>query len=238
MSLEVLYQDPYYVAVHKPAGLLVHRTKIDIQESEAVVQKLRNQIGQKVFPVHRLDRPTSGVLVLAKTSEAAQKLAAEFAMQKIEKKYLALVRGQFKEEIFLDYPLTQEIEEAGQPPKTQEAQTTFKPLASVELNVQVDRYPTTRYSLVEAIPKTGRTHQIRKHLKHLNHPIIGDVNHGNGKHNRYFSQKLKVKGLLLSCVQLSFQHPFLDEKLTLNSSLPKDFKEALAKIGLNYDPAT
>lgn len=233
MSLEVLYQDQFYVAVNKPAGLLVHRTKLDIKESQAVVQILRDQLKQKVFPVHRLDRPTSGVLVIALSSEAAQKLASQFESQTIIKKYLAIVRGQFKHEVFLDHPLKQEMKiDSG----TQAAQTFFKPLATVEIKSAIDRYPTSRFSLVEAVPKTGRTHQIRKHLKHLNHPIIGDVNHGNGKYNKFFSEQLGVSGLLLCCSQISFRHPFTSEDVTISADLPEAFSKAIHQLGLNYDP--
>jgi len=237
MTLEVLYQDQDYIAVHKPPGLLVHKTKLDIDDDQAVVQLLRNQIKQKVFPVHRLDKPTSGVLFLATSGEAAQKLAEEFSNKKIEKKYLAIVRGLFTEEVLLDYPLKIEIKKEAEQ-KLQEAQTLFKPVSSVEIPVQIDRYPTSRFSLIQAYPKTGRTHQIRRHLKHLNFPIIGDVNHGNGKHNRYFSEVLGIKGLMLSCTEISFIHPTSQKKITVTSTLPTSFKNALLKLELTYDFAT
>jgi tRNA pseudouridine65 synthase len=226
-QLEVLYQDHDYIAVHKPAGLLVHRTELDPEETEAALQIVRNQLNQKVFPVHRLDRPTSGVLIFALSSEAAGSLAEAFEQRKVEKKYLAFVRGSFQKEIFLDYPILNE--------KLQEAQTSFKPLATVEIPVKVDRYPTSRYSLIEARPKTGRMHQIRKHLKHLSHPIIGDVNYGNGKHNQYFAQNLLIKRLLLACVEISFTHPQTRENIVIKSSLAKDFQIVLQKLGICYE---
>ena len=237
MNLEILYQDQDYVAVHKPPGLLVHRTSLDKDEDQAVVQLLKFQLKQTVFPVHRLDKPTSGVLILAKSSEAARKLSEEFFLKKIEKKYLAIVRGHFKEEILLNYPLRLEIEKDAKQ-KLQEAQTFFRPISSMELAVQIDRYPTSRISLVQAFPKTGRTHQIRRHLKHLNYPIIGDVNHGNGKHNKYFFSVLGISGMMLSCIEINFTHPSSQEKTIIKSDLPSQFKNALVKLGFNYDPAT
>lgn len=202
----------------------MHRTKLAHQENTAVVQILRDQIQQKVYPVHRLDRATSGVLLMALSPEAAQNLAFQFSGRMIEKKYWAIVRGFFNREIFLDYSLTHEKKE-------KPAQTFFKPLSKIELLYPVDRYPTSRYSLVEAHPKTGRTHQIRKHLKHLNHPIMGDVNYGSGKHNRFFSQELGIKRLLLMCREICFQHPRFEERVQIMSPLCSDFKEALVKLG-------
>lgn len=234
MDLAILYEDPYYIVVHKPAGLLVHRTEIDLHETIAALQIVRDQINAKLFPVHRLDRPTSGVLIFAKSSESASLLSEKFSKQEIEKKYLAIVRGQFKQEILLDYAMVNELDK-GEDLVPQEAQTYFKPLASIELPVSVDRYPTSRYSLVEAQPKTGRTHQIRKHLKHLNHPIIGDVNHGNGKHNRYFSDKLLINRLLLICQEMSFQHPYTGADVQIKTTLCDDFRLAINKLGFSYD---
>ena len=234
MSLEVLYQDQHYIAVHKPAGLLVHRTELDPQATEAAVQILRDQINSPVYPVHRLDRPTSGVLVFALNSLSANRLAVEFSNKTVEKKYLAIVRGQFEKEILLDYPLKQELGDFEEL-KSQEAQTYFKPLDSIELEVSVDRYPTSRYSLIQAVPRTGRTHQIRKHLKHLNHPIIGDVNHGNGKHNRFFADNLNIKRMLLACTEICFKHPFTNQDIKIQTTLCADFKLAISKLGFSYD---
>ncbi len=234
MSLDILYQDPYYVAVHKPAGLLVHRTEIDARETVAALQIVRDQINSKIFSVHRLDRPTSGVLIFAKSPEAASLLSQKFSKREIEKKYLAIVRGHIEQEIMLDYAMVNEFGE-GDDLLPQETQTYFKPVATAELPVSIDRYPTSRYSLIEAWPKTGRTHQIRKHLKHLNHPIIGDVNHGNGKHNRYFSETLQIKRLLLICSEMSFKHPYTQEQIQVKTSLCDDFKFAISKLGFSYD---
>jgi tRNA pseudouridine65 synthase len=232
MALEVLFQDSDYIAVHKPAGLLVHRTDLDSAETEAALQILRNQIREKIYPVHRLDRPTSGVLIFALNPEAAQSLSQLFMEKKVQKKYHAVVRGHFKKEIFLDYPLLHEITHSANP-KFQEAQTHFLPISTTEVPFPVDRYPSSRYSFIEARPLTGRSHQIRRHLKHLNHPILGDVNHGNGKHNRFLKHVLQVKKMLLACRELSFPHPRTGETICIQAKLCSDFEKALQQLGLN-----
>jgi tRNA pseudouridine65 synthase len=234
MLLKVLYQDQDYIAIHKPSGLLVHRTSLDRAEKDAVVQILRDQLNRKIFPIHRLDRPTSGVLILAFSSEAAQRLAEEFKERRVKKNYLAVVRGFFKESLFLDHPLVPELKKKLKC-SSQEAQTYFDPLDSVELPFQVDRYSTSRYSLISARPITGRTHQIRRHLKHLNHPIVGDVNHGNGKHNLFLSEKFEIRRMLLACTEISFQHPEKKKLIQIKSAVCEEFLMALQKLGLRYD---
>jgi tRNA pseudouridine65 synthase len=238
MQLDVLYEDQNYIAVQKPDGLLVHRTKLDFHDKIAAVQILRQQFNQQIFPVHRLDKPTSRVLILARSSEAAQKLSAEFNSLRVEKKYFAIVRGLIKEDVLVDYPLKANVKLNNRENiKSQAAVTLIKAVSRIELAVEVDRYPTSRYSLVEVFPKTGRTHQIRKHLKHLNHPIIGDINYGNGKHNKFFSEELGIQGLLLWCQQLSFVHPYTLKKTDVRSQVPSHFNLALKKLGLSMkDP--
>jgi tRNA pseudouridine65 synthase len=236
MSLNVLFHDESLIAIHKPAGLLVHRSNLDAHEDQAAVQILRDQIKAKVFPVHRLDRPTSGVLIFALSSKIAAHLSAQFANQQVEKKYLALVRGYLEKEIDLDYPLKEELDEisdfqSDKNKQAQSARTLFRPLAQIELPYAVDRYPSSRYSFIEAIPKTGRKHQIRRHLKHLHHPIIGDVNHGNGKHNQFFHNEFKIKRLLLHCAEISFTHPETQQSLKIQSNLCQDFHSLIKKFG-------
>lgn len=237
MSIKILYQDEHYLAVHKPAGILVHRTALDSNESVALVQILRQQIEKMVYPVHRLDRPTSGVILFALSSEAAQKMSFEFSNHQVDKKYVALVRGYFKGEILLDYPLKEELDEiADANSKTdrlaQEAKTYFKCLAQTEVLEQVDRYPTSRYSLVEAQPKTGRKHQIRRHLRHLNHPIIGDVAHGDGQQNRYFEKRFSFRRMYLCATSLSFQHPYLNQYVSMQTELCEDFISTIKELKL------
>ena len=236
-GLEILYQDNDFVAVNKPSGMLVHRTNLaPSDESIAALQLVRDLIGRKVFPVHRLDRPTSGVLIFALSSEAANSLSVEFAEKRVVKKYLAVVRGRSPAECVVDHPLREELDkiadrQARVDKPAQEAVTDIRTLATVELPFRVDRYPTSRYSLVCAVPRTGRKHQIRRHLKHLNHPIIGDVNHGVGKHNRLFREQFACGRLLLACTEISFVHPFTGVEVVVRAPLTEDYSVVLQKLG-------
>lgn len=218
--LNVLYQDEHLVAVHKPSGLLVHRSALARGETEFLLQRLRNQLGRRVYPVHRLDRPTSGVMVLALSSAVAGMLSEAFSERQVEKRYLAVVRGKAPESERLDYPLR---EEDGTRPKAEmpamPAMTDIRRLDSVELPVQVDRYPVARYSLVEARPLTGRRHQIRRHLSRRGYPIIGDAKHGKSVHNRFFADQLGAPRLLLAATHLAFDHPLFDKRVQLSCAL-------------------
>ncbi|MCG6658595.1 pseudouridylate synthase [Halomonas campisalis] len=231
-TLTLLHQDDHLVAVHKPAGLLVHRTALARGEREFLLQRLRDRLGQRVYPVHRLDRPTSGVMVFALSPEVATTLAAAFTERRVEKRYLAVVRGIGPEGERLDYPLR---EEDGRLPKAQmpamEALTEVKRLDSVELPVQVDRYPQSRYSLMEARPLTGRRHQIRRHLSRRGYPIIGDAKHGKGNHNRFFAERLGCPRLLLAAVELTFDHPVEAHRLALSCAPDASMRALLERFG-------
>ncbi len=222
--LEILFQDEHYVAVNKPAGMLVHRSWLDRHETQFVMQTLRDQIGQHVFPLHRLDRPTSGVLVFGLSSEAASKMMPVFAEHKIVKIYHAIVRGWIKNAAVLDYPLKEELDkiadkDAAQDKPAQEAITAYRPLATVEVPIATGRYATSRYCLVEMEPQTGRKHQLRRHMHHLSHHIIGDVNHGDGRHNRVFRQHYDCRRLMLHASRLTFKHPYTDELLDIRATV-------------------
>lgn len=204
-TLPVLWQEDDCLAIHKPAGWLVHRTGLDAGETRFVVQTLRDQLGQPVHPVHRLDKGTSGVLLMALSPEAARRLSGCFERREVHKRYVAMVRGWPPQEAHVDHALRPD----DAPPDTpaQEAQTDFHLLARCSLDVPVDRYPQTRVALVEALPHTGRRHQIRRHLKHLAHPIIGDATHGKGAHNRWWAEHLGGQRLWLHAASLSLPHP-------------------------------
>ncbi len=237
--IQILYEDQSYVAIHKPAGLLVHPSKIDSHEKITAVQILREQLQKQIFPVHRLDKPTSGVMIFALNSIAAEQLASQFRVNEVQKKYIALVRGHLKQEQLLDYPLKEELDaiadkHSSQERTAQQAQTWLHPVEYIEIPVRVDRYPTTRYSLVYASPKTGRKHQIRRHLRHLNHPIIGDVAHGCGEHNKYFEQRFQKRRLFLSCLQMTFFHFELNKSISVQSEICEDFKNVLQDLGFKY----
>lgn len=220
---DILYQDEDLIIINKPSGILVHRTSIS-EDRVFVLQLLRDQIGQHLYPVHRLDRPTSGVLVFAKNKETAQFLGQQFMDAKVSKTYLAVIRGFIPEEALIDYPL---LKKNGQ---AQAAQTYYKRLAQVEMPWVVNRYPTSRYSLVEVQPKTGKWHQIRRHFSHLRHPIIGDHRHGDNKHNNYFREVLGVGRMLLHAQQLSLQQRS-GEILNVSAPLGTDFLKGMKILG-------
>ncbi|MDP2506607.1 tRNA pseudouridine(65) synthase TruC [Oceanobacter sp. 3_MG-2023] len=220
--LDILYLDDHLVAINKPSGLLVHRSDIDRHETRFVLQLLRNQLGQRVYPVHRLDKPTSGVLVFALSSEIASQIADQWRERVIDKRYLAIVRGYMPEYVHLDYAMSPPIDKYAKQPvikPPQEAITDFRLLATIELDVEIDKYPQSRYSLVEAMPKTGRKHQIRRHLKHLSHPIICDARYGKGRHSRYFRDHLNAGRLLLHAWQLHMTHPVTQQPLVFTAPL-------------------
>lgn len=227
--LEILYEDTQYVAINKPAGLLVHRTRIAEEKKEFALQMLRDQLGYRVHAVHRLDRGTSGVLLFAKSTEATAALAKEFADDKPEKKYLAVVRGYAPENCTLDHPIQPDKDHAHK--EAQEAITHFTRLATVELPIPVGRYATARYSLIQVTPETGRMHQIRKHCAHLRHYIIGNKKHGDWRHNRMFLEELNSSSMLLHAHSLSFQHPFTGNNITIKAPLPENFLRLCLHFG-------
>ncbi len=233
MTLEIVYRDPHLVAIHKPAGLLVHRSPVDRRETRFALQLLRDQLGQRVYPVHRLDKPTSGVLLFALSSDIARALASQFEAQQVEKNYLAIVRGFPPEAGTIDHPIRDDPDpRAGLqrgPPR--EALTRYQRLGTVELPRAVDRYPTSRYALVALQPSSGRRHQLRRHMKHIGHPIIGDAKHGKGVHNRFFAAEFGAGRLLLACTRLALHHPVTGATLTLAAPPEGVFRELLARFG-------
>lgn len=229
VPLEILYQDEYIIAINKPSGLLVHKSPIDKHEREFALQLLRDQIGQYVYPVHRLDKPTSGVLLFALSSEIAQTMSLLFRSHEVKKEYIAIVRGYSADEEEIDYPLkqmldTKEQKEQGITKEAQEAQTYYERLATVELPYAVSRYPVARYSLLRLVPKTGRKHQLRRHMKHIFHPIVGDTKHGRGEHNTLFREKFDSHRLLLHAVKMEFEHPVTKKRIILEAPLDLTFK--------------
>lgn len=234
--LPIIYRDEHLVAINKPSGLLVHRSEIDRHETRFAMQLVRNQLGQQVFPVHRLDKPTAGVLVFALSAEIAKKMSDIFSQHLLKKKYLALVRGHAPASIRVDHPLIEELDKytdkkARNNKPAQAAITEFKTLATIELPFSVDKYPSTRYSLVECNPTTGRKHQIRRHLKHISHPIIGDAKHGKGIHNRFFQEQFNCTGLMLAATELHFNHPMTLTPLKLIAPLEEKFSHRLHDFG-------
>jgi tRNA pseudouridine65 synthase len=235
-ELPVIYRDEQLIAINKPAGLLVHRTVLDRHETRFAVQLLRDQIGQYVHPVHRLDRGTSGVLLFALDRDIGRALSAQFEAQQVAKTYLAIVRGHPAEAGRIDHALTRQYDdyEFRNPASiaaAQDAITDYRRLAVTELAHRVDRYPTSRYALVELSPLTGRRHQLRRHLKHLAHPIIGDATYGKGAHNRLFQQLFGCHRLLLACLEMRLTHPVSGLPLELRAPLAGDFCDVIDKLG-------
>lgn len=225
--LEIIHQEESFVAINKPHGLLVHRTSIATEDSEFALQMLRDQLNQHVYPIHRLDRKTSGVLLFALDSETTAELQACLQDKKSQKRYIAIVRGYFPDEIEVDYPLTND---SG---KTQDAITHFKCIERVELPIPFGKFETSRYSLVEAKPKTGRMHQIRKHLDHLRYPIIGDRPHGCNKQNKLYLEKWNMKTMMLHAVSINIKHPKKEEQLLIEAKFHGEFIRMMEVLGFD-----
>ncbi len=234
--LEIIYQDEWLVAVNKPSGWLVHRSWLDRHETRIMMQAVRDQLGQHVFTVHRLDKPTSGVLLMGLSSDVGRLLSQQFEQHQIRKRYHALVRGWLEDEAILDYPLTEEQDKIADKFSTEDKQpqsaiTHYRGMASVEMPVPVGRYPTARYSLVELEPQTGRKHQLRRHMSHLRHPIIGDSRHGDLRQNRGAAEHFGCQRLMLHASQLSLTHPITGVALTLRANLDTTWMNMLSQFG-------
>jgi tRNA pseudouridine65 synthase len=232
--LEILYRDDDIVAVHKPPGLMVHRSELDRRETRFAVQLLRAQLGRHVFPAHRLDRGTSGVLLLAFDSRTAARLGQAFESRAVLKRYLAVVRGWPEPAGSIEHPLRQledgkDVGDAHAP--RQDARTDYRRLCCAELAIPSRDHDTTRIALVELFPHTGRQHQIRRHLKHISHPVIGDATYGKGPLNRDVAGLLGTGRLLLACVELQLPHPADGRPLRLHAPLEPAFAALCAALG-------
>jgi len=275
--LTILYQDEYMVAVDKPAGLFVHRSFMDKDEVYFALQLVRDQIGQYVYPVHRLDRPTSGVLLFALTKEVATILSEAFANKSSQahlksevkaeptdqadvdscdlamvKTYYALVRGHLSVDIadntassaedktnsvrgFIDHPLKEKLDKLGdknvsRDKPAQSAQSYYRVLEQASLPIKVGKFDSVRYSLVEVQPITGRRHQIRRHLAHLRHPIIGDINYGDNKQNPFFIKHFAFKRLMLIAKSLEFNHPITNEPMKISASFDEQWQQVFTEL--------
>jgi tRNA pseudouridine65 synthase len=229
--LELLYQDDHLVAVNKPHGLLVHRSSIANDATEFALQILRDQLNRHVFPAHRLDRKTGGVLLFALSKDAERLMQQQFSENLVDKKYLAIVRGHTPDSEEIDYPLRKENG------TLQEAFTKYKTLARTELNVPLGNHPTSRYSLIRANPQTGRMHQLRKHFAHIFHPIIGDRTHGCNKQNKLFKERWEMDTMLLHASQLAFIHPVTQIPVHIEAPLQEEFLRAIEIMGWKNEPS-
>lgn len=234
--LKILYQDEYLVAVVKPAGLFVHRSFMDKDEVYFALQLIRDQIGKYVYPLHRLDRPTSGVLLFALTQDVARIMGQKFTDREIEKTYYALTRGHLLGEALIDYELKEKLDDLGdknvsRDKEPQSAQTYYRSIATATLPVPLGRYPSVRYSLIKCQPRTGRRHQIRRHLAHLRYPIIGDINYGDNKQNPFFAQQFGFKRLMLIAKELAFIHPVTEQKIIISAEFDSQWQQVFNKLG-------
>ncbi len=232
--LEILYKDEFLVAINKPSGLLVHRSPIDRHETEFAVQILRDQIGQFVYPVHRLDKPTSGVLLFALDKESARLMGEQFMSRESKKSYIAVVRGYADESGIVEHALVEKLDKiadknASKNREAQEATTEYETLATVELDFAVGKYDKTRYSLVKLYPLTGRKHQLRRHMKHISHHILGDTKYGRGEHNIFIREQFSCHRMLLHAQELQIRHPHTNEMLIIQAPFDDTFK-AICKL--------
>jgi len=240
MALKILYRDDRVIAIDKPPGLLVHRSNLDRQASAFAVQLLRDQIGHHVWPAHRLDRGTSGVLLFGLDREAGQLLSRQFEERQIDKRYLAVVRGHPPVSGVIDHPLRPVADARIDPPSSSEnapaaarqsALTHFHRLATCELPWPQERWPTSRYALMALEPVSGRRHQLRRHMKHLSHPIIGDATYGKGWHNRQFAAELGCARLLLACFEMSFRDLHSGQSHLVRAPLDGEFLALITTLG-------
>lgn len=234
--MDILYRDEHLIAVNKPSGLLVHRSPIDRHETRFALQMVRNLIGQRVYPLHRLDKPTSGVLLFALDQRSARLMMPVFSAGLIKKHYLAVVRGYTEKTATIDYPLKEQPDkmtgaQTSNHKDPQAAVTTYQRLATIELDQAVGRYATTRYSLLSLSPKTGRKHQLRRHMKHIFHPIIGDTSHGDGHHNHFFRTQLDCHRLLLAATHIAFTQPVTGVAIEIKAPLDPAFEQILNRLG-------
>ena len=226
-SLEIIYRDDYLIAINKPHGLLVHPSSIARNADEFALQLLRDQIGQRVYPAHRLDRKTSGVLLFALDKTTNQSLTQQFTAKTLVKKYWAIVRGFTPEKLTIDYALKKDNG------VLQTAVTHLKTIQHAEVDWPSGKHLSSRYSFIEVSPETGRMHQIRKHLAHIFHPIIGDRPHGCNKQNKLWLEKFEMKTMMLHARSLTFTHPVNAQEIQLTAQPSKPFVEVADLLKMN-----
>jgi tRNA pseudouridine65 synthase len=220
-AIELLFVDDVLVAANKPSGLLVHRGWGD--DDDVALFRVRNQLGQHVHPLHRLDRGTSGVLLFARSRDVAAAMSSAFEQGQVEKRYLALVRGTPPDNGVIDHPIPGSEDGPRVP-----ARTRFR---------RIMRSPVDRCSLVEARPETGRLHQIRRHLRHISHPLIGDVRHGKADINRHYRATYGLHRLALHALELAFVHPVTGQRVVVGAPVGDDLARVLSALALPTHPS-
>lgn len=220
MEVAIVFEDDYLLCVNKPNNVLVHHAKLsrNVADEESLLQLILNQTGLKVYPIHRLDRKTSGIILLAKQKEYVSKFQELFTNNEIHKTYYGVVRGFSPDTKIIDSPVK------GRDAKVhKEALTHLKTLANITLDIPVKPYDSSRYSLVELSPKTGRMHQLRIHANKISHPLIGDSKYGDKNHNTMFIESFGWKNMFLHAGKLEFTHPFSSEKMIIKAPFSKDW---------------
>ncbi len=235
LPLSILYQSADLVAINKPHGLLVHQSPIARNADVFAVQLLRDQLGQRVYPVHRLDRKTGGVLLFALNEALNAAMQRQFMDGAVGKTYLALVRGYTPDEQVIEYPLRRDAP-AGGTGVLQDARTVLKTLCRTEVPLPFGKHATSRYSFVELTPTTGRMHQLRRHMAHILHPIIGDRPHGCNKQNKLFLEHYTLNTMLLHAYQIRFRHPFTNESVIITAPWQPEFKRMAQTLFDVADP--
>lgn len=227
MKIEILFEDETIIIVNKPNNVLIHNSYYARNiKDDTLLDILYKQLGFNVYPIHRLDRKTSGVLLLSKQKENVAIFQALFNTNEIQKIYLGIVRGFVTEPILINSPVKN--------PDTQvykDAETYCKPLETVQLNIPVHPYETSRYSLVELKPATGRMHQLRIHMNKTSHPIVGDYKYGDRFHNRMFENEFDCHYLFLHAISLNFKHPITNKNIEVYAGIPKDWTKVMSKFG-------
>jgi len=221
MTIEILYQDEYFIAINKPHGLLMHPSSIARDVEETLQSVLETQLDRKVYLVHRLDRKTAGLVLVALDSNTARLLSELFANKTIEKTYWAICRGHLLENTIVNKALENENG------NLQTAETAFSPLKYAALETSTGKYPTTRLSLIECRPKTGRTHQIRRHLGNLRHYIVNDRPHGDCKVNKAFKEKLGYNHMMLHAKKIEFINPITKKPMLIEAPFFEEFNRLL-----------
>lgn len=225
--IQILFQDPYILAVHKPNNILVHHSVManNQLEEKSLVQLLHDELEAKYYPIHRLDRKTSGIILFAKQKEYVREFQELFINNQIQKTYVGLVRGFIPEEGKIDSPVKGRDANVHK-----EALTYYKRIKTFEVPIKVGLYEKSRYSLVELNPKTGRLHQLRIHMNKISHPLIGDPKYGDRFHNRMFEEKLYNEAMFLHAKTLIFTHPFTKETLQLETEFPDNWTTVIQKL--------
>jgi len=225
---DVLYREDELLGINKPAGVPVHGSQILEDQPETLLSMVRNHEGKIVHAAHRLDRPVSGVMLVTRSKQMLAQLGQEFENCRVKKCYLAVVRGWPGPEGMISHPLLPPRDERKTDSVAREAVTRYKRIAQVEIPVPVHPYPASRYSLLALYPETGRRHQLRRHMKHISHHLIGDTTYGRGEHNRLFREKFTCHRLLLHAWSLEFRHPANSEQIRIHAPLDKEFNAVIA----------